>query len=67
MTREDKLQRIDKKFIEDLRRESRRRIQNDLEVDVLGMREMTRIARNAPSYKELLKELGTLQRRKNGK
>lgn len=67
MTVEDDQQRIDREFLRDLNRVKIERVNNKLEKKLISFRELTRMLRSSSVYRKLIRELGTLPRRENGK
>ena len=62
--RKNKQTRIDEQFAEWTKDVSIDRIKKGLEKEVISPREITRIMLNAPSFKDIDKELRTMRRRK---
>ena len=57
-----KMARIDKEFEKELRKSALKRIQNNVDDQIRGTREMTKMMLNTKSINEVLKELQTTPR-----
>ena len=64
MKRQAIQERIDMEFKKELNKIAIQRVKNDLESDILPIKELTRMTLNAESWKELKGELETKTRKK---